>query len=63
MAASFKFTFPVFHFKASSGWVKDFRKNSRIRQVTKYVSSRKDNTTFEETVDCNEMFQKQLQQF
>ena len=45
-----------------SGWVKDFRKNSRIRQgqVTKYVSSRRDNTTFEETVHSNEMFQKQI---
>jgi hypothetical protein len=40
-----------FPFKATAGWVQDFKKKHKIRQtyVTKYISS-KDNATFDETV-------------
>jgi hypothetical protein len=58
MVASFQFISPGFPFRASAGWVKDFKKNTKLdRHVTKYISSR-DNMTFEETIKAAELFQK-----
>jgi hypothetical protein len=47
-------------FKATAGWVQDFKKKHKIIQthVEKYISS-KDNATSEETLKAAEMFQKQ----
>jgi hypothetical protein len=49
-----------FPFKATAGWIQDFKKKHKIRDrhVTKYISS-KDNATFEETVKGPELVQKQ----
>ncbi|KMQ86730.1 tigger transposable element-derived protein 6-like protein [Lasius niger] len=50
-----------FKFSASLSWAKKFKQKHRIRQrhVTKYVSF-KDTTTFEDTLEATDLFQKQM---
>jgi hypothetical protein len=51
-----------FPFKASAGWIQDFKKKHKMKQIymAEYIGS-KDNVTFGETVETPELFKKWLQ--
>lgn len=60
MAAAFPFLSENFRFKASSTWVKVFKRRHRIKQrkITKYISKRHC-ATMDETIAAAEKFRKQ----